>query len=125
MTIQDVIGRVDVIAPNQYTDEQKLQWLSDFDGKVWRELLVTHERADGTPESYEEHEDASEEMLIPAPWATDIYTYYLLSRIAEANAEIQKYNLYATMLNTVYDEYAAWVNKNRQAVYDSRGWRFG
>ena len=125
MTIHDVIARTDDIAPNQYSAGQKLQWLSDFDGKVWRELIVTHEPAEGTPESFDGHVSEDEDVLIPAPWASDIYTYYLLSRIAEANAEIQKYNLYATMLNTAYDEYAAWVNKNRQAAYDPRGWRFG
>lgn len=123
MTIQNVISRADDIAPNQYAAAQKLQWLSDFDGKVYREIYQTHESDDAAAYPEEGYSSATDELLIPAPYAADIYTYYLLSRIAEANAEIPKYNLYATLMNTAYDQFAAWFHRTHTPVQQGR-WRF-
>ncbi len=41
----DMIERVDLLEPNDYSPEQKLHWLSSLDGKVFRELIETHEDA--------------------------------------------------------------------------------
>lgn len=122
MTIADVIDRADALAPNQYSDEQKLRWLADFDGKVLREVFFTHKPR--APFFYdEEHDSMDDELLIPAPYAADIYVNYLLSRVAEANAEISKYNLYTTQLNTAYNDFTAWYNRTHKPV-DGGRWTF-
>ena len=62
-------------------------------------------------------------LLVPEPWARDVYVNYLLSRVAQANAEAERYNLYASFFNIAYGEYAAWYN--RTASLPRRGgWRY-
>ena len=43
MTIGDVINRVDELAPNQYSEEQKIRWLTGLDGKIFEEIIRTHQ----------------------------------------------------------------------------------
>lgn len=62
-------------------------------------------------------------LLVPEPWARDVYVNYLLSRVAQADAEAERYNLYASLFNSAYGEYAAWYN--RTAHLPRRGgWRY-
>lgn len=62
-------------------------------------------------------------LLVPEPWARDVYVNYLLSRVAQADAEAERYNLYASLFNSAYGEYAAWYN--RTATLPRRGgWRY-
>ena len=112
MTTQDIITQADLLSPNQYSAEQKTRWLRDLDGRVRREGLGA-DLWDGDPDS----------LCIPAPYAADIYTNYLLSRIAEANAEIPKYNLYASLFNSEYDAYARFVSRTRRPKRE-KGWRY-
>ena len=125
MTITQVIERVDELAPNQYTGEQKKRWLKDFDGRVFREVFRTHEPGGSLLYAYNHDGDDGEELelLIPDPYADNVYSYYLLSRIAEANAEIQKYNLYATLFNQEYQGFVNWFNRNRMPKAEG-GWRY-
>jgi hypothetical protein len=52
-----------------------------------------------------------------------VYVNYLLSRVAQADAEAERYNLYASLFNSAYGEYAAWYN--RTASLPRRGgWRY-
>ena len=45
----DIIERVDNMEPNDYSPEQKLHWLSTLDGKLYREIIRTHEGANPWP----------------------------------------------------------------------------
>ena len=123
MTAGEVISRADTLAPNQYTSEQKLNWLSDFDGKVFHEVFMTHEPGFGVMYFFEKVEDADGEMLIPEPYAADVYVNYLLAKIAEANAEVPKYNLYSTLFNTEYTQFTNWFNRTHMPTGEKR-WRF-
>ena len=123
MTVQDVIARVDELAPNQYSDEQKTRWLSDLDGRIVHEVLMTHEPQWGVMRYFEEYTDAESDLLLDGPYASDVYENYLLSRIAERNAEIQKYNLYATLFNEAYQSYVNWYNRTHMPK-QGKGWRF-
>ena len=123
MTVQNAIDLADAIAPNQYTTTQKLNWLSDFDGKVFHEVYMTHHTGYGAMYPFEGHDSTTDDLLIQPPYAADIYVNYLLSRVAEANAEIQKYNLYASLMNAAYDQFTAWFNRTHKPVH-AKGWRF-
>ena len=46
-------------------------------------------------------------LIIPEPYAEDIYCHYLQAKIASENAETVKYNQQITLFNSAYDE---WVN---------------
>lgn len=123
MTIQEVIDRVDELAPNQYTDDQKMHWLTDLDGKVFHEVFRTHEPGFGMMYPFDAYEDAEHDLLIPPPYASDIYVNYLLSRISEANAEIQKYNLYSQLFNSEYQAFVNWFNRTHKPK-SAGGWKF-
>ena len=121
MTIDALIAHVDDISPNQYTDAQKTAWLSNFDGKVFREVILTHE---GSPvDIFSAYSGASDELLIQEPYALDVYSNYLLAKIAEANAEISKYNLYSVLFNTEYNQWVSWYHRNHKPHRDPV-WRY-
>jgi len=56
VTIQDAIRITRTIKPNQYSDDDMTRWLSDLDGQVYRDVILTHER---------EHERHRERMIYP------------------------------------------------------------
>ncbi len=124
MTAMEAIAELNELEPNQYSNELKLRWLQDLDGKIYEELIEGHCDED-TEESYEsaDYTDTEVELLVPAPYARDVYINYLRSRIAEANAETERYNLYASAYNGEYGEYAAWYNRNTPLKKQS-GWRY-
>ena len=43
MTIQEAIEVIDTLKPNMFPEHQKVAWLNDLDGLVWREVVLTHE----------------------------------------------------------------------------------
>lgn len=116
MTGLDAIEWADELCPNQYSTEQKLAWLSDHDGRVWREVLRRY-REDGEPTEYT---DGTETLLIGAPYARGVYGNFLCAKIAEANAESSRYNQYAAAYN---DTYKAWADTyNREHKSRPGGW---
>lgn len=116
MTGREVIQWADTLAPNQYSAEQKLAWLSDLDGKFWLEVLTQyhHKEELNAPEAYT---DGSETLLIPAPYARDVYGNWLLAKIAEANQEIALYNQHSTLFNAEYRGYCEQYNKRHKAIH--------
>lgn len=109
MKCMDIIDRVDLMEPNQYTPWQKIQWLSVLDGKVYEEVIRPHE---AEPAGFMPYETGREELLIPFPYGEDIYYYYLQAMIAAENSETQRYNKRMTMFNNAYTEYLNWYSRN-------------
>lgn len=114
MTIQEAIDRVDRLKPNSFTHEQKVAWLSDLDGMVYRELICTHERPAGmenmTFEGYTEGTPSSTTLLVPAPYS-DVYQHYLAAQIDLGNAELVKYNNDSTLYNNAYATYSDYYTR--------------
>lgn len=115
MTAGEAIRRTDRIMPNAYDDEQKMGWLSNLDGRIWAELIMTHEGL--PPVFYPEggYTDGGEELLVDEAWAEDVYCNYLMAQIAASNAEINKYNVYARLYNTAYEAWAAHYKRTHRA----------
>lgn len=115
MTAGEAIRRTDRIMPNAYDDEQKMGWLSNLDGRIWAELVTTH---DGMPQVFFPeggYTDGGEDLLVDEAWAEDVYCNYLMAQIAASNAEINKYNVYAKLYNTAYDAWAAHYKRTHKA----------
>ena len=125
MTVGELINHVDDISPNQYTSSQKMAWLSNMDGKVLNEVFLTHENPmEGVPfMGWEAYTSTDDELLIREPYAQDVYANYLLAKIAEANAEIPKYNLYSTLYNTEYSQWVSWYHRTHRPLR-SPSWRY-
>lgn len=124
MKAMEAIAELNRLDPNQYDNELKLSWLHELDGKILRELIEIHGDEEAI-ESFEaaDYGDSGVELLIGEPYARDVYVNYLRSRVAQANAETDRYNLYAVAYNTAYGEFAAWYN--RTAPIPKRpGWRY-
>ena len=109
MKAMDIIERVDLMEPNDYSPEQKLHWLSNLDGKIYREVIKTHE--DAFIAWAGEYQTGEEELIIGAPYGEDIYYYYLQAMIAAENGETQRYNKRMTMFNSCYQQWTNWYNR--------------
>ena len=112
MTGLEAVRWADTLAPNAYTTEQKIAWLSDLDGKLYREFLSRYAGVDDDPP--EPYTDGSEELLIPFPYARDVYGNWLLAKIAEANQEITLYNLHSTLFNNEFKGFCELYNRDHE-----------
>lgn len=112
MKVMDVIDRVDMMEPNAFSPEQKLRWLSTLDGKVFTEVILTHEG--GKLDALPDYQTGQEELLIPRPYGEDIYHNYLMAMMDAENNETQRYNRRMTMFNSLYQEFTNWYNRTHR-----------
>lgn len=124
MKAQEIINAADELCPNQYTEAQKFAWLADFEVKVLQELILTHiDLFAWRYMAIDRSEGEDFDLIIPAPYARDVYVNFLLSKIAEANVEIDRYNLHAAAFNAAYGQYCSQYNRTHRAL-PWKGWRF-
>lgn len=107
---EKLIAKVDALTPNQYSKDQKLNWISQLDHKIDIELRKTHM----IPEDEE----------LKNPYEDDLYTYWLQAMIALQNAEIAKYNQQISMFNNTYGQFEALVNRTYYPVQPKPGNRY-
>lgn len=119
MTIQEAIDRVDLLKPNSFPFEQKVAWLSDLDGMVYRELICTHKRPEGMEDmafaGYTDATPASTALLVPAPYS-EMYQHYLAAQIDLGNAELVKYNNDSTLYNNAYATYSDYYTRTHMPL---------
>jgi len=106
MTVNEIIADVDLKEPNSYSSDEKLRWLSALDGKIFAEVLQTHEGLEEGA-SFTPYSTGAETPLIPFPYCEGVYTHYLIAMIAAANAETARYNQQIALYNA---EYGQWWN---------------
>lgn len=120
MTIKEAITITDGFQPNQYTSEAKIRWLDALDGQIWQEVILTHEDA---PESgfsgYLDDIDQDTALLVPEPYAADVYIPFLQARIDRENREIVKWNQSVVLFNSGYSTFCAWYNRNHRPIRDA------
>ena len=120
MTAARIIALADGLRPNQYTEADKLRWLSRLDGQLYLELMAAYgEPGEAPAESY----TAETRLLAPSPWAEELYCAYLFSQFDLHNGEIEKYNQSATLFAAARRQYADWYNRTHRATGLS-GFRF-
>lgn len=134
MTTGEVIKKVNELKPNTYTDQTKLTWLSELDGKIFEEVILTHfdhdipywhsEDKELEVEIFSEYSTLDDELLVPFPYGGDVYTYFLMSQIDFYNAEIAKYNQSITLFNNAYQTYFNWYNRNHTPIRKGGRFRF-
>ena len=129
MTIQELLNQVDDLKPNQYTDANKLAWLSKIERTLYVELFSKHED-DPTEEisvdpetgeetvtrgfnDYTEDTDQDTELLVPEPY-TDLYLHYICAQIDYWNGEMARYQNSSLMFNTAYQNFVNyWVREHK------------
>ena len=111
MTIIEAINKIDSLKPNNYSQNDKLAWLSKIDGIIKAEIIDTHEGGEDIVFSgYDSNTDISTELLVPAPH-DDLYVRWLEAQIDYANAEYGKYNNSMLMYNADYSAYERHYNR--------------
>ena len=138
MTTGEAIRRVDELKPNAYTDQMKISWLSELDGKIFEEVILTHidehipppgifyphDAPEMEVEVFSEYSTLEDELIVPFPYAGDVYTFYLMSQIDLHNAETAKYNQSITLYNAAYQTYFDWYNRTHKPIRKGRRIRF-
>lgn len=107
MTPNKAIERVNSVAPDAYSDENKLQWISELDGMIRR---LVHQEAECEP--YKFPEDMDTELLVKPPF-DGMYELFIMARVDFHNQEWGKYNNSATAFHSLYDDYKkAYIRDN-------------
>ena len=118
MTVLEAINLVDTLKPNHYSTERKVEWLNLLDGAIFRDVLMTHVRPQGSPDvfaPYDPNGDLSDTLIVPHPYC-DVYRFWMESQIDLSNAEIAKYNVSSAMYNQMRQDYIAWYNRNNMPI---------
>lgn len=116
MKLKDVLRIADEMKPNALSDESKVRWINEIEGRVQTDVFLL---APAEIISYNLEDDAEKELLV-APPHDKIYYEYLAARIDYANGDYSDYNATIEMFNAFWREFVAWfANAYRPA--DSHG----
>ena len=111
MTIESAIARVNKLRPNSVPEKTKVEWLSQVDGLVHREILLAHELPEEIPEEfdgYDHNTHPATVLLVPFPY-DEIYIHWLNAQIDYAMMENDKYNNDRMLFNNAWDTFGdAW-----------------
>lgn len=127
MTANDIISKVDLLKPNEYSTSQKLMWLTQADRQLLVDVILKRGNsiAKTEPESPTEGDlwlddtilkrytsewkevfpyTTSEAVLLFDEYAEEFYQWYLMTQIDLYNAEYTRYNNSSEMLNRAYSD---------------------
>lgn len=104
MTCAEIIERLDTLEFNQFDMEQKLRWIHQLDGQIYREVIERHEGAPDMPPLYK---SGKEKPMIQEPYGEQIYTSYLLAQMALYYGEGARYNSQAAAFDRAYMAWSA------------------
>ena len=123
MTLREAIDRFDLTYPNPLEIGVKRRILSEFDGRLYSELLVYYEGAPQVFSGYGETTPPDTPLLAEYPF-DDIYLKLLCAENDAICGDIARYNNAAAAFNAAYNEYAAFINRTRRRKKNERV-RFG
>lgn len=116
MTIREVIGRIDALKPNRYTQSEKVRWLSTLDGVIKKEIIDTHEGAEGIVfNGYNDDTNLDTELLVPAPYDI-VYLHYLEMQMDYSNGEYGRYNNSTALYNSAYSTFERYYNRTHMPI---------
>lgn len=121
MTIEQVIDIVDTLKPNTYDDNIKIAWLSDLDGRIWKDVFMKHfplPRWKFKP--YTGNTEQTKELLVPYPYAHNLYVNYLSACIDKQNEEMDKYNVSVSFYNSAYMDFTSAYNREHKPIPSGR-----
>lgn len=111
MTIQDVLARVDELKPNNFSEEQKVRWLSNLDLMLYEEVVRWHKGTEDIAHGpYDPEDDLAAELMVPDPHS-DIYILWLTAQIDYYNGDLHRYQNSMIAYNTALSAYADWFNR--------------
>lgn len=112
MKLREILTTVDQIRPNAYTDAEKIAMLNTIEGRVYTDIFQKAEGFEGTFIPFEEGQE-ERELAVPVPF-TELYIFFLMSRIDFLNGDSGRYNDTMVLLQNAWDEYAAYYRENNK-----------
>lgn len=120
MTVNELIEKVDRLRPNQIDAEDKLEWVSQLEELIWREIIRTHE---GGEETAFTAPDGDSQLTVPAAYE-EMYWHWLEMKIAYANDEIDRYNNAAQAFGSAFSDFRNWYNREHMPTCRNKWLRF-
>ena len=114
ITISQIISACDALRPNRFEPGLKIKWLSELDGRLYLELFKTHENCPIA--HFAPYESSRCSLLVPAPYAGELYTSYLFSCMDRENGEMNRYNQSAAQYNAVYSQFFNFWNRENKPL---------
>jgi hypothetical protein len=121
MTLNEAIAKIDSLKPNQYTFAEKVAWISDVDGRIYRDLITKHENPEEKTWDGPYDEDSSSALVLLAyePY-TDLYIYYMMAMIDQYNGEYTRYSNDMEQFNNSYQAFADDYIRNNKSVMEHK-----
>lgn len=106
-TIKEIIERVDLVKPNDFSQEQKVRWIAELDGKIALQVfLMAHEEASQFQYA---HPEALEQVPLVKFPHDNLYDRWLECRIDFQNGEYERYQNSLVAYNECYEDYLNWI----------------
>lgn len=116
MTIIEAINKIDALKPNNYTQNDKIVWLSLLDGVIAKEIIDAHEKDDSSGfNGYDNTTPLDTELIVCAPY-DDLYIKWLEAQIDYCNGEYGKYANSSLMYNAAYTSFERYYNRNNMPL---------
>lgn len=101
-TAQEVVDQADLLCPNQYSQEQKLGWLGELEGRIYLDVHLA------TPEQLEQVRETWPGALAVGWPHSDLYLHWLLAKLHQADGELELYQNRMESFNASYQNYVNW-----------------
>ena len=118
MNIQEALDMADQMRPNMMSRQVKIAFLQQLDQLIYSEILLKHVH---TPEEevmpeYDIDTPGGTELLVPDPYGTEMYPYWLMSKIDSMNMEYDKYNNDRAIFENAYDSMSDWWTRTKMPL---------
>lgn len=125
VTIQAALDMIDTLKPNMFSTQQKVAWLSDLDGMVYREIILNHEGfEDMEPFTGYDVETPNDTVLLATEPYSDVYRHYLSAQMDIANRETGEYAKDMALYNSAWQTLVDWYNRNHLPIAKAKRLRF-
>lgn len=116
MTIIEAIGIINALKPNNYTELDKIGWLSEIEQMIKSNIIDTHEGGENIVfKGYNQETNTETQLLVSEPY-DDLYIKWLESKIDYHNAEYQKYNNSVMSFNNIYSAFERYYNRQHKPI---------
>ena len=116
MTIIEAIGIINVLKPNNFSELDKIGWLSEIEWIIKHNVIDTHEGGEKIVfNGYDQETNTESKLLISEPY-DDLYIKWLEAKIDYHNAEYQKYNNSITAFNNIYSAFERYYNREHKPI---------
>lgn len=125
MNIQKALDLADQMKPNMMDQAMKIHFLEEIDQLIHDEIILKHEHTEDQEKKpeYDSDTDPGEALLVPDPYS-ELYVYWLMSKIDLQNLEMDKYNNDRALFENAYDTMSDWWTRNHMPLQAAPHFRF-